>query len=182
MIHVLTAIIATLVVQHKRVPKSILLDAIALWERAAVVNNLSMMLRQGMVLKLLKFVTCRQVPELLAPVMIQYSSSRLLVVTRSTTYDDSICRRHRHRTHTHWYDMRRTRIDANRVALRHGWHHNILHYLAKFRRQVLIQLTHLHSRYGRCLSHISNNYLLVSTMVVHRRGRLLQQHLPLSNS
>jgi len=135
-----------------------------------------------MVLKLLELVACRQVSELLAPVVIQYSSGRLLVVTWPTTYYDSICRRHRHRTHTHWYYMRRTRIHANRVALGHGRHNNILHYLAKFRRQVLIKLTHLHSRYGRCLAHVSDNDLLVSTVVVHRRGRLLQQHLPLGNS
>jgi len=44
LIQVLTAIITTLIVQHKRVPESILLDAITLWKRAAVVNNLSMML------------------------------------------------------------------------------------------------------------------------------------------
>ena len=64
------------VVQDERVAQAVLLEAdtIALWEGAAVVHHLLVVLRQGVVLQLLQLVTGRHVSELLAAMVIQYST------------------------------------------------------------------------------------------------------------
>lgn len=182
LIDILRAVVAALIIQHERVPQAILLDPIALGERAAVVHHLAVVLRERVVLQLLELVAGGQVTELLAPVVVEDGARGLLVVARAVADDDGVCWRHGHGAHAHWDDVGSARVDAYRVALRHGRHHNVLHDLAELRRQIRIELAHLHRWYCRALAHVADDDLLVGTVVVQLRRRLLEQHLALGNS
>ena len=114
--------------------------------------------------------------------MIQNGTCRLLVVTWSTTNNNCISRRHWHGTHTHRDYVRLIWINSDCMILRHGRYNNILHDLAEFGGQVRIKLSHRHRSHLWSFIHISYDDLLVSIVVIHLLGRLLQNDLTLRNS
>ena len=96
------------IVQNEGIAKAVLLDAdaAALLVRAAMVYHLLMMLWHRVVLQLLELVAGWHVSELLATVVVQDGSGRLLVVAWPVAHDHGVCGWHRHRAHTYWDDVR----------------------------------------------------------------------------
>lgn len=136
-----------------------------------------MMLRQRMVLELLQLVSRRHVPELFATMVVQNCARSLLMMPRTISYNDCVRRWHRHRTHAHRNDVRRSGVDTDRMVLGHRRNDNILHNLTELRRG---ELTHRHRWHSR-LAHVRDDDLLVAALVIELRSWLLHKHLPLAN-
>ena len=89
----------TWIIEDEGIAKTILLDAHAVVlgkGGAGMVDHLCMVLRQRVVLQLLKLVSCRHVSELLSPVVIQDGARGLLVPAADY---HRVGGRHRHGTH-----------------------------------------------------------------------------------
>lgn len=140
-------------------------------------DHLWMVLWQGVMLELLELVAGWHISELLASVVVQDGSRGLLMMTRSVPYYHCIRGWHGHRAHAD----RMSRVDTDRMILRHVWHHYVLHDLAKLARQVRIQLTHL-NRHATGFAHVADHHLLVATLMIQLRCGLLYQHLTLAHA
>jgi len=103
------------------------------------------------------------------------------VVTGSVPDYHGVRGRHGHRAHADGVHVRRTRVYADRMILRHGGHHYVLHNLAKLARQVGIELAHL-NRHAAGFAHVADDHLLVAALMIQLRRRLLHQHLTLADS
>lgn len=96
--------------------------------------------------------------------------------------DDGVCGRHRHWAHADGMNVRWSGADTDRMVLRHGRNHDVLHDLTELAGQVGIELAHLHRWHAAGLAHVADDHLLVAALMVQLRSRLLHQHLPLPNA